>query len=1426
MIEQMMDWSEFEKMPGAATHNFEVLCRSAVWINYNRFGKFKALANQAGIEFDLQLEEDCAIGTEGRWFGWQCRWWDLPGGRAIGNTRRRKIEDALLKTHAANREITDWVLWTRHPLTNSDQEWFYSLETDFRLHLWSSYNLETLLTGEAEILKETYFGNLILTSSRLSELREEAIATIRTRWLPDVHQTVQAERSVRRILAEPASWEELLQVADRLTRASTLLYESLGQVPNQLTDGVSQFMSTLTKLRNSLEQCHGLLLTGDLELLQEALRQRATFINKETSGVTRKLRGARLLSGLVATNALADMTKSVQLLNDVARQITMGIVAVVAEAGGGKTQISAELTAPRESRPPGILLFGRNLSRGRTLDDLANGIVLRGQRVASFRALMAAVNSFAERAKCRLPIVIDGLNEAEDPRQWKALLASIETSLHRFPNVLLVCTLRSGLNHFEESEGRYRHESNPQPSFIDQALPSNISIFEIPDFQEDSEEAITKYFDFFRIKVDINDQPLGLLSHPLTLRIFCEVTNPNRSNDVGMEAVPRSLAAMFERYIWQAAQRVEEISSSIGRIYQHDVIRCLDTIGYRLWESKSRALSEIELRREIADDRRDWHLSIITLLQQEGILLRVPGVLPGSESIIPAYDLLGGYLVASSLVSRFGRLSIGSWLAEKATDDSFRGEYDVRHPLAQDVFRFLAALVPRRLMQQLWQLVEEPLRTYALELATLLEGRYLDKETTEAMSRRIRESPSSAARFFPRLVDVRSTTYHPLNAYFLDSVLIEMGVAERDLLWTEWIRKNERKLLDDLVKSIDFWREHRDSRSGSDTLKAVWIMWLLTSTSHRLRDTATLALYWFGRGDGAAMFILVEHAVKVNDPYVLERVMAASYGAAMGLAIGSEARQFVEEVLPEYALRFYQLFFEKDAPFRTTHMLTRDYARHFLELANKYKRDLFSSDQLLRIRPPYSDGGRINWGKIKRRKPDQERGESPFRMDFENYTLGRLVKGRRNYDNDNKEYMTVRSRVLWRIEELGWSSEKFGKIEDDIESGKRSFNRHDNDVNKVDRYGKKYSWISYFELGGWLQDRRKGRFDDEEDDRVMDIDIDPTFPDPVLERKLIDDDLLGSAQVENGLWINAASFPDISIYFRQHSIADEDGPWAMLDGYISQEDKRKGRSVFANVRSFFVANEEREELISYLKKEDLENYRLPHKQGVHHTFAGEVPWCDTFPALDDVDIEVKSGERKVKLKKKDYRFFLNDEVFNPTYFDLMRLSGKDFFPSLGRTDSDLSDDEIKDVKVKVKLIDFEQIVPEYRVFRLIQPACDISMPGYNLHNTTPSGTTLSKRISNILNLVNIPQTFDLQNATGERATIQFRYATKFPHVTENFFFIRESLLQKILDELDMSLIRVVSGGLEITTRKNTNIQLTEDRPTRPYMDFRLIYPEN
>jgi hypothetical protein len=300
-------------------------------------------------------------------------------------------------------------------------------------------------------------------------------------------------------------------------------------------------------------------------------------------------------------------------------------------------------------------------------------------------ALLGAVDAAGQRARHRLPVVIDGLNESEDPRHWQAGLAGLEAALVKYPYVLVVCTLR--------------------PEFAEEALPPGICRVDIAGYGDDALPAIREHFRYYRIEATDASVPIELLRHPLTLRLFCEVTNPTREKAVGIDAMPGSLTALFDRYLEQVGKRIVELAPRTQRYYEQDIRRSLGVVGGMLWDKKTRSLDSDDLRKALGDEARPWDQSLVRALEHEGVLLRMPS--QGNGAYVPSYDRLGGHLVASTLLARHGQDGFESWIREPSTIGLLAGATEERTPLADDVVYSLVGQIPRRLQsKQLWQLVD------------------------------------------------------------------------------------------------------------------------------------------------------------------------------------------------------------------------------------------------------------------------------------------------------------------------------------------------------------------------------------------------------------------------------------------------------------------------------------------------------------------------------------------------------------------------------------------------------------------------------------------------------------------------------------------------------------------------------------------------
>jgi hypothetical protein len=430
-------------------------------------------------------------------------------------------------------------------------------------------------------------------------------------------------------------------------------------------------------------------------------------------------------------------------------------------------------------------------------------------------------------------------------------------------------------------------------------------------------------------------------------------------------------------------------------------------------------------------------------------------------------------------------------------------------------------------------------------------------------------------------------------------------MADRDLTWTEFLRQSEDS--SNVLKLIE-WVErntHRalDADVIDGALKLISLM--LTSTHRPFRDRATRALFLIGLKHPKALF---EHAIATlsfNDLYLPERALAAAYGVAMSLWADPHGANMRASLGP-FARTLVVKMFLPQAPFRTRHALIRDYALNTIRIARLVDESAIPRRQLRYLRPPFNELPQPLRHTLTAKQYDDVK--PALHMDFDNYTLGHLVPGRQNYDFKHPDYVVVRNQVLARMYELGYSSTRFKQIDEFI--GRYHWNRG-NDPNKTDRYGKKYSWIAYFEVYGYREDH--GLLHDRDHARLSDCDIDPSFPEPRRLWEAPMQDLFSHSPTDPAGWLNQGPTPRYEHLLRRTSIQNVRGPWVLVDGFVLQKSPSDHRETFAFLQGLLVSERRREQLGAALAITDYPgNHAIPRAYDDYYTFAGEIPWSINF----------------------------------------------------------------------------------------------------------------------------------------------------------------------------------------------------------------------
>ncbi|WP_444926939.1 hypothetical protein ACJJI4_02490 [Microbulbifer sp. TRSA002] len=1231
----MLNWDRFNTLPGADTDNFEKLCRGVIRRNFGSLGPLHELKNQPGVEFYIKLNNDHPrLAKRNETVGWQNKWFGYTARGELTATAKQQIIHSLDKTKEHVSQINHWFLWTHQTFAKCDQTWFYNLQSNygFTLHLWNQNDLDELLSGPALDLRNSYFGELALTNEMLLEQHKKSIAPIKNRWLHEVHQRMDAELQVRKVLGEKEAWGTFKNVTNDLNEVTETIKSSINNPEySRWKDELKAFHAYCINLLEHCEIFNNDISGNDIHDVMTTIGEVDSRSKLETQRTLIKIRSGNLPLSLTITNALAYIKDIKKLFRSAIKLLSQQFIAIMADAGGGKTQLAVELTSQAIDRPAGIFILGRCLKKDMTLDDIAHSFSFYQKQVDNFEALISAVNSAGERSGRRLPIVIDGLNEAQDPREWKHLFESTLPVLKKYPNVVLVCTLRTsekGYENYYRPNTRQRYDG--REGCAQQSLPESAFKVLSEGYGEAlTYEAIKAYFKLYKIKADPLFAPMNFFSHPLNLKIFCEVTNRKAESIIGVSYFPSSIYSLFREQIKHTAISIASLTNLRKKYEIEDTNKAIYFLGECIWNKNTRTITEDHLRDKLKLPLSDWDSDMINLLAQEGIIFRDEGDEKFSYELTPVYDRLGGFIVAEYLLGKNLGKELSEWTTQSDVIEKLFGEISDQHPLSQDILHALVVLIPKTInREQLWKALPEEYQSAALGLTPLIDKVDICSETLENYKSLITRDGLSIGDI-EQLLTLRYVVEHPLNAEFLNEILINLSVSDRDLSWTEYIRNQSAEIISALKDHLANIKSGTRFTPETIRLRMIYFSWFLTSTVIDLRNYATELLYHMGQQDPNLMFELTLEQLSVNDPYVSERLLASSYA----LATVKVNLPGCEEAVINYGKKLYKEMFVRNASCATTHLLAREYASCTLRMIVFNHSNLTQELNQSLFLHPFSEMPRREWGCIKKDEEENSSYNSPFRMDFENYTIGRLIKDRSNYNFSHEEYKVARCNILWRINDLGWSFDKFQKEENLIES----YMRHSSHLRRpqIERYGKKYSWIAYYELAGQLSDESKLEYYGE---FRFTTDIDPFHPSQIEYSELGVHEFLSDESIATKDWIQEEKLPDLSSIVE---IKADGQDWVLLCGFNSEQSKKLDRNFYCSIDTAFVS----EHCMSQLKIYMAEKRKIdwPEKYRSYSLYSGEL-YCEALNDFyGDSEVSVETGYEIQTYEQPEIK--LNDSIY-------------------------------------------------------------------------------------------------------------------------------------------------------------------------------------
>lgn len=159
-------------------------------------------------------------------------------------------------------------------------------------------------SGDAEILRSTCFGELVVLPATLASLHAGSVAPIKHRWLPEVHQATDCERELTSILGKPESWQQLSKASEKFRQTAELVFRDIKTLKGTLAEGSREIAKCGLSYASAFSATFCALVNGEIDLLPEKLANLPTLPGLHLLPIPRNLRARRHVAALTATNAL------------------------------------------------------------------------------------------------------------------------------------------------------------------------------------------------------------------------------------------------------------------------------------------------------------------------------------------------------------------------------------------------------------------------------------------------------------------------------------------------------------------------------------------------------------------------------------------------------------------------------------------------------------------------------------------------------------------------------------------------------------------------------------------------------------------------------------------------------------------------------------------------------------------------------------------------------------------------------------------------------------------------------------------------------------------------------------------------------------------------------------------------------------------
>ncbi len=819
---------------------------------------------------------------------------------------------------------------------------------DFRV--WTESELiERLAKPAAAGLRLYWFGGAEFTSDWFARHVDGAVALLDERFHPEDHVNVSLQELFLTVTRDPkvvAELETMVAKIDGTVVPSRALLPL--EIPQELTDKIEAAKASLVEIASEFS------FEGERSWNSEVWVKRASELQVAVAGMQRwqwaQERDNEEKKPYSGRDHLRSLRDDVSALSDLVDTFHSCVgrkyfkaerdrfAVIEGSAGSGKSHLFGHEAQEAVKRgQPVVLMLGQQFAEGEPGAQVSALLDMGGSAVD---AILGALDAAAEANRTRGLLLIDGVNEGIGSHFWKNHLAGFLARVKNYPHLACVLSCRSEyVPHAFSAE------------LLGRAARFTVAGFATP---EEQASAARVYLDRRGIARPSTPWLAPEFINPLFLRSTCLALARD-----GTKEFPKGLQgtkAILSYYLDSVGRNL-----NAGRDGSDELVgptkKSVLAIARKMAELRTDYLSRVDALR-IAEDcfssfaspaGKSW----LDVLRLAGLFrLDPPPAREDEDPMEPEPDavrfcfqrfqdhLMGQALLADvdDIAAAFGN---GGKLAFVLAGDQIDWRWS-------GLFEALATLVPEK---------------FALELIDVLPGKFdlwwwsFASHFAESAKWRAHSAFSDRSLELLNLlagtnedrtallIELSVSAGHPWNADLLHKNLLPKSLPKRDAFWTVDLNRMSEEEDSPAGRLMDWCLVGQTDITALENqrLAALMLCWFLTASNRGIRDKATKAL--------ASVFVarqelfaeLLTTFAQVNDLYVLERLLAAAFGAS--------TLDQTEQRCSSYAASVYENVFKDGNPPLGT--LVRDYALGIIELAES-RTQLPAQVDISRCRPPYA----------------------------------------------------------------------------------------------------------------------------------------------------------------------------------------------------------------------------------------------------------------------------------------------------------------------------------------------------------------------------------------------------------------------------------------------------------------------------------------